>query len=91
MRSSNPYFSSLTEERKREARSGQGEYVFGQGQDAQQFGQQTMQQQAQGTTAERGMTIDDVIVKTSITLGVIIVGAVINYMLSLSNRRSPAC
>ena len=85
MRSSNPYFSSLTEERKREARSGQGEYVFGQGQDAQQFGQQTMQQQAQGTTAERGMTIDDVIVKTSITLGVIIVGAVINYMLSLSN------
>ena len=91
MRSSNPYFSSLTEERKREARSGQGEYVFGQGQDAhqfgqrgasmagaQQFGQQTMQQQAQGTTAERGMTIDDVIVKTSITLGVIIVGAVIN-------------
>ena len=98
MRSSNPYFSSLTEERKREARSGQGEYVFGQGQDAQQFGQrgasmagaqqfgqQTMQQQAEGTTAERGMTIDDVIVKTSITLGVIIVGAVINYMLSLSN------
>lgn len=97
MRSSNPYFSSLTEERKREARSGQGEYVFGQGQDtqqfgqrgasmagAQQFGQQTMQR-AQGTTAERGMTIDDVIVKTSITLGVIIVGAVINYMLSLSN------
>lgn len=97
MRSSNPYFSSLTEERKREARSGQGEYVFGQGQDtqqfgqrgasmagAQQFGQQTMQQ-VQGTTAERGMTIDDVIVKTSITLGVIIVGAVINYMLSLSN------
>ena len=82
MRSSNPYFSSLTEERKREARSGQGEYVFGQGQDAQQFGQrgasmagaqqfgqQTMQQQAQGTTAERGMTIDDVIVKTSITRG----------------------
>ena len=100
MRSSNPYFSSLTEERKREARSGQGEYVFGQGQDAhqfgqrgasmagaQQFGQQTMQQQAQGTTAERGMTIDDVIVKTSITLGVIIVGAVINYMLSLSNHQ----
>lgn len=97
MRSSNPYFSSLTEERRREARSGQGEYVFGQGQDpqqfgqrgasmagVQQFGQQTMQQ-AQGTTAERGMTIDDVIVKTSITLGVIIVGAVINYMLSLSN------
>lgn len=97
MRSSNPYFSFLTEERKREARSGQGEYVFGQGQDtqqfgqrgasmagAQQFGQQTMQQ-VQGTTAERGMTIDDVIVKTSITLGVIIVGAVINYMLSLSN------
>ena len=76
MRSSNPYFNSLTEERNRGASVAH----------AQQFGQQAMQQ-AYGTTAERerGMTIDDVIVKTGITLGVIIVGAVINYMLSLSN------
>lgn len=39
----------------------------------------------QAGEADRPMTVDDVVTKTGITLGVIVVAAVINYFVSLSN------
>ena len=68
MRSSNPVFSSLTSSRNRSAYQNPYQQM--------PYGGQQVQ------TSDRAMTVDDVIAKTSITLGIIIAFAVINFAIS---------
>ena len=68
MRSSNPVFSSLTSSRNRSAYQNPYQQM--------PYGGQQVQ------TSDRAMTVDDVIAKTSITLGIIITFAVINFAIS---------
>ena len=85
--SSNPVFSNLDKSRGGVATMGGPQAGFQQQGFQQQFGQQgygqpqAHPQQAYAGNAERPMTIDDVVTKTAITLGVIIaVGAVAFYL-----------
>ncbi|NLD86373.1 MAG: hypothetical protein GX636_10755 [Actinomycetales bacterium] len=87
--SSNPVFSSLSSDSAKGATAlgGAGRAAFHQGQYGQQgFGAQPgyATQQPQFATDDRPMTIDDVVSKTGITLGVIGVIGVIAYYLSIS-------
>ena len=92
-KSSNPVFSSLSTDTARGATEmgGAGRAAFHQG----QYGQQGVgaqpgydagyaAQQPQFATDDRPMTIDDVVAKTGITLGVIGVVGIIAYWLSIS-------
>lgn len=88
MQSSNPMMSSLTAAGR--GNQGRQNNPYGQVATATQAGayRQGMESHAnygQAGQADRPMTIDDVVTKTGITLAVIIVGAVINYFLSLHN------
>lgn len=75
MRSSNPVMSSLTSNQN----NGhvQGNNPFGQA--GSPFGQADNPFSEQGRSSERPLTVDDVVTKTGITLGVIIVMAVLNF------------
>lgn len=77
--SSNPAFSSLT---KTVARGQAGVNRYGQEQFGGQFDVNPYQSQA--PQAARPMTVDDVVSKTGITLGVIIVAAAINFFVATS-------
>lgn len=68
--SSNPAFSSLTQTVAREQRAGYQDPYVG------EYGQQAPARQ------ERPMTVDDVVSKTGITLGVIILAAAINFFIN---------
>lgn len=70
--SSNPAFSSLTQTVAREQRAGYQDPYAG------EYGQQAPARQ------ERPMTVDDVVSKTGITLGVIILAAAINFVIYTS-------
>ena len=88
-KSSNPVFSSLSESSAKGATQfgGAGQAAFQQGQYGQQgFGAQPgyAAQQPQFASDDRPMTIDDVVSKTGITLGVIGVIGIIAYWLSIS-------
>lgn len=83
--SSNPVFRNLPrQEGGGYANFGSG--VAGAGQLGNQYGQQHGQpQQYQQMPATRAMTIDDVVTKTAITLGVLTVAAIITYGISAAN------
>ncbi|WP_280201419.1 Bax inhibitor-1/YccA family protein [Nocardia cyriacigeorgica] len=86
---SNPVFKNLPkQEGGGYANFGSG--VAGAGQLGQQFGNQYGQppqyQPYQQAPAARSMTIDDVVTKTGITLGVLAVSALISYILSSANN-----
>ncbi|BDT89042.1 Bax inhibitor-1/YccA family protein [Nocardia cyriacigeorgica] len=86
---SNPVFKNLPkQEGGGYANFGSG--VAGAGQLGQQFGNQYGQppqyQPYQQAPATRSMTIDDVVTKTGITLGVLAVSALISYILSSANN-----
>ncbi|GGG15444.1 hypothetical protein GCM10007304_31900 [Rhodococcoides trifolii] len=77
--SSNPVFRNLPKQQ------GGGYATFGSATagaaQATQFGQPQAPQPYQTGNAQRAMTIDDVVMKTGITLGVLTVAAVISYLL----------
>lgn len=75
MRSSNPVMSSLTSNQNNG--QVQGNNPFGQA--GSPFGQADNPFSEQGRSSERPLTVDDVVTKTGITLGVIIVMAVLNF------------
>ena len=75
MRSSNPVMSSLTSNQNNGQVQGNNPF----GQDGSPFGQADNPFSEQGRSSERPLTIDDVVTKTGITLGVIIVMAVLNF------------
>lgn len=75
MRSSNPVMSSLTSNQNNG--QVQGNNPFGQA--GSPFGQADNPFAEQGRSSERPLTVDDVVTKTGITLGVIIVMAVLNF------------
>ncbi|SNT41818.1 Bax inhibitor-1/YccA family protein [Rhodococcoides kyotonense] len=83
--SSNPVFRNLPKQ------EGGGYATFGTAtaggaQAAQQFGQpQTYGEPYQTGPATRAMTIDDVVTKTGITLGVLTISAIVSYALSSGN------
>lgn len=83
--SSNPVFRNLPKQ------EGGGYATFGSAtagasQATQQFGQPgTLPDPYQTGSSSRAMTIDDVVTKTGITLGVLTVSAIISYVLSSSN------
>ncbi|MFC9432650.1 Bax inhibitor-1/YccA family protein [Nocardia sp. NPDC057030] len=87
---SNPVFRNLPrQEGGGYANFGSG--VTGAGQMGQQFGNQYGQQYQQPQpyqqpTATRAMTIDDVVTKTAITLGVLALSAIISYGLTNANN-----
>ncbi|WKD61558.1 Bax inhibitor 1 like protein [Corynebacterium ciconiae DSM 44920] len=94
MRSSNPVFSSLTQSGQRGGHGPSNQDPYGQGYRGQQTAQQAAMQgyyqdpslsNATAQSGERPMTVDDVIAKTGMTLGVIIVGAIITYAIGVSN------
>ncbi|CAB0723820.1 membrane protein [Corynebacterium diphtheriae] len=74
MRSSNPVLNSLTGTRQNYAQAGYQQQAFN---PMSQYGQPVTSAGA----AERPMTVDDVVAKTGITVGVIIAFAVINFAL----------
>ena len=74
MRSSNPVLTSLTNSQ----RGQQAAYAPGMQQNPYQGFQESQ-------VADRPMTVDDVVTKTAITLGVIVVGAVLNFGLLLTS------
>ena len=78
MRSNNPVLKNLPQAEQQQGYGYQGQH----GQMG-QMGQQGYEPSAPET--DRPMTVDDVVSKTGITLAVIIVFAVANFMLSLSN------
>ncbi|MGP9724561.1 Bax inhibitor-1/YccA family protein [Corynebacterium sp. AOP40-9SA-29] len=100
MRSSNPFMSSLAQsEGSGQGRQGQSAaYQQGYQSAGEQWGQQGQQTQqqpgyqqspnygAQTGSADRPMTIDDVVTKTGITLAVIVVMAAVNFMIAQSNQ-----
>ncbi len=71
MRSSNPVFSSLTESQRAQGQNPYGGYD--------QFGGQYQTDYNAPQQTERPMTVDDVITKTGITLGVIVAFALLNF------------
>lgn len=75
VRSSNPVMSSLTSNQNNG--QVQGNNPFGQG--GSPFGQADNPFSEQSRSSERPLTVDDVVTKTGITLGVIIVMAVLNF------------
>lgn len=75
MRSSNPVMSSLTSNQNNG--QVQGNNPFGQA--GSPVGQADNPFSEQGRSSERPLTVDDVVTKTGITLGVIIVMAVLNF------------
>lgn len=75
MRSSNPVMSSLTSNQNNGQVQGNNPF----GQDGSPFGQADNPFSEQGRSSERPLTVDDVVTKTGITLGVIIVMAVLNF------------
>ena len=77
VRSSNPVMSSLTSNQNNG--QVQGNNPFGQA--GSPFGQADNPFAEQGRSSERPLTVDDVVTKTGITLGVIIVMAVLNFCL----------
>ena len=92
--SSNPVFRNLDKEYAtfggagtRTMEGGQFGYgqqppqQFGYGQQPPQYGQQPEQYQQAGAKPQRAMTIDDVVTKTAVTLGVLTVAAIISYVL----------
>lgn len=88
--SSNPVFRNLTPAAPRGGAAPYGQaQPYGQGPG---YGQQGYgQPQGQGYTApepyttSRSMTVDDVVTKTAMTLGVLVVAAVASYVVALSN------
>ncbi|GAA4470998.1 Bax inhibitor-1/YccA family protein [Rhodococcus olei] len=82
---SNPVFRNLPKQEGGYASFGSA--TAGAGQMTQQFGQQQYPQAEPYTTgpAQRAMTIDDVVTKTGITLGVLTIAAIISYTLSHGN------
>lgn len=81
---SNPVFRQLPrQEGSGYANFGSG--VTGAGQMTQQHGQYPQYPQYQQAPATRAMTIDDVVTKTAITLGVLALSAIISYGLTNAN------
>lgn len=80
---SNPVFRNLPKEGGGYATFGSA--AAGAGQLTQQFGQQTAPQQYQTGPDSRAMTIDDVVTKTGITLGVLTIAAIASYVLVNGN------
>ncbi|MBO0854663.1 MAG: Bax inhibitor-1/YccA family protein [Nocardia sp.] len=85
---SNPIFKNLPRQ-SGGGYAGFGSAAAGAGQFA-QYGQQypygTQQPYQQASPAARPMTIDDVVTKTGITLGVVTVAAIISYALTAANH-----
>lgn len=90
---SNPVFRNLTPQQNG-GYAGFGSAPAGAGQPNPQYGQQPPQYPPYGyqqpnqpaVPLTRPMTIDDVVTKTGITLGVVTVGAIISYALTASNH-----
>ncbi|MFX0575876.1 Bax inhibitor-1/YccA family membrane protein [Nocardia nepalensis] len=81
---SNPVFRQLPrQEGGGYANFGSG--VTGAGQMGQQYGQYPQYQPYQQAPTTRAMTIDDVVTKTAITLGVLAVSAIVSYGLTNAN------
>ncbi|APT84429.1 Bax inhibitor-1/YccA family protein [Corynebacterium aquilae] len=83
MRSSNPVFSSLTKNSRGQAQA-YTQAGYGQAESFNQYGAVPGQPLA---PTSRAMTHDDVVTKTGITLGVIILGAIVTFFLG---TQSPA-
>lgn len=81
MRSSNPVLNSLTGTRQNYAQAGYQQQAFNPMSQYDQYGQSVTSAGA----AERPMTVDDVVTKTGITVGVIIAFAVVNFALATVN------
>lgn len=81
MRSSNPVLNSLTGTRQNYAQAGYQQQAFNPMSQYDQYGQPVTSAGA----AERPMTVDDVVTKTGITVGVIIAFAVVNFALATVN------
>lgn len=87
VRSSNPVLKTLVKPDSREDQQGfyRGTAAAQQG-FAREYGQSMMSGYAAGHPAERTITVDDVISKTGITLGVIVVMAIVNYGIGTVNQ-----
>ncbi|WP_067816843.1 Bax inhibitor-1/YccA family protein [Nocardia inohanensis] len=87
---SNPVFRNLTQQQQQGGGyAGFGSAAAGAGQFAHQYGQQPgypPQGYQPAVPTTRPMTIDDVVTKTGITLGVVTVAAIISYALTASNN-----
>lgn len=90
--SSNPIFKNLPKQEQVGGYANFGSGVAGAGQYGQQFGNQytdqygrPVQQPYQQAPATRSMTIDDVVTKTGITLGVLALSAILSFALSSAN------
>ncbi|MBH0776036.1 Bax inhibitor-1/YccA family protein [Nocardia bovistercoris] len=83
--SSNPVFRNLPRQEGVGGYANFGSGVTGAGQFGNQYGQQPQQQPYQPAPATRAMTIDDVVTKTGITLGVLTLSAIISYGLTNAN------
>lgn len=82
--SSNPVFRNLQKQQGGYAQFGTGAAGFGAQQvHAQQYAPEYLDQQQSGVA--RPLTIDDVVTKTGITLGVVTIAAVISYFLVAGN------
>ena len=81
---SNPVFRNLPKEGGGYATFGSA--AAGAGQLTQQYGQATQPQPYQTGSTGRAMTIDDVVTKTGITLGVLSVAALVSYVLANNNH-----
>lgn len=90
--SSNPIFKNLPKQEQAGGYANFGSGVAGAGQFGQQFGNQYTDQYGrpaqpyQQAPATRSMTIDDVVTKTGITLGVLTLSAILSYALSSANN-----
>ncbi|WP_067697755.1 Bax inhibitor-1/YccA family protein [Nocardia jejuensis] len=89
---SNPVFRNLQPQQQGGGYAGFGSAAAGAGQFANQYGQQPPQyppyggQQQPPIPATRPMTIDDVVTKTGITLGVVTVAGILSYALTSANH-----
>ncbi|MCM6777092.1 Bax inhibitor-1/YccA family protein [Nocardia sp. CDC159] len=87
--SSNPIFKNLPQQQGG-GYAGFGSAAAGAGQFAQYgqqpYGYEQQYQPSQAAPAARPMTIDDVVTKTGITLGVVTVAAVLSYALTAANH-----
>lgn len=88
---SNPVFKNLSPQQQGGGYAGFGSAAAGAGQFANQYGQQPPQYPGSGyqqppVPTTRPMTIDDVVTKTGITLGVVTLMAIVSYALTSANH-----
>ncbi|MGW0037035.1 Bax inhibitor-1/YccA family protein [Gordonia sp. NPDC003376] len=86
--SSNPVMRGVVRDNQSGGYAGFGSGAAGAGQAAMynQYGQQTPYTPPAAPPSTRQLTIDDVVTKTAITLGVLTISAIVSYFLSSSNE-----